>query len=378
MLFALALLAWVMSQFAILRLAKLKGMGHVRSAGAHNLRTRETPNADPHGPAPVVLHGPADLGDAVAERLREAGVKKPRKDAVLCSEMVLTGSPERMHAMNRAELKAWAADNVAWLREKHGANLVQVVLHLDEQTPHIHAAIVPINPNGGLSAKRYWGEAAGLTALQTEYGERMAPHGLVRGIEGSKARHATLRAFYGAVEAAQTPTPPGPMPDRPRAEDGALLGLVKATAVAEAERGWRRQLVRWGKSLLMSEERARLAAAGLASENRAMKREREEAAHLLTKARTVMKTWRLLAKHVPDEFKALVSDAKRREQEQKQKHRLEEQAKRQAAWDAARRAPEPPLVVPGPRPNPYAAGKTKPSQPPLTPPRRGGPGGRSR
>lgn len=373
MLFALALLAWVMSQFAILRLAKLKGMGHVRSAGAHNLRTRETPNADPNGPPPAVLHGPADLGDAVAERLRAAGVKKPRKDAVLCSEMVLTGSPERMNAMNRAELNAWAADNVAWLREKHGANLAQVVLHLDEQTPHLHAAIVPINRDGKLAAKRYWGEAAGLTALQTEYAERMAPHGLVRGIEGSKARHATLRAFYGAVEAAQTPTPPGPMPDRPRAEDGALLGLVKAAAVADAERGWRRQLVRWGKSLLMSEERARLAAAGLASENRAMKREREEAAHLLTKARTVMKTWRLLAKHVPDEFKALVNEAKRREQEQKQKQRLEEQAKRQAAWDAARRAPEPPVFVRGPRPNPNALDQPLPPPPG---PRRGptGPG----
>ena len=123
----------------------------------------------------------------------------------------------------------------------------------------------------------------------------------------------------------------------------------------------------------MSEERARLAAAGLASENRAMKRERAEAAHLLTKARTVMKTWRLLAKHVPAEFKALVDEAKRREQEQKQKQRLEEQAKRQAAWDAARRAPEPPVFVRGPMPNPNAPGQPLPPPPG---PRRGptGPG----
>ncbi|MDZ5767265.1 MobV family relaxase, partial [Stenotrophomonas maltophilia] len=174
-----------MSQFAILRVGKLKGWGSVRSAGGHNLRTRTTPNADPDGPPPRVLHGGSDLGDAVADRLREAGVKKPRRDAVLCSEMVLTGSPERMASMSGAELEAWAADNVAWLREEHGANLVQVVLHLDERTPHLHAAVVPVNRDGGLSAKRYWGEAAGLSALQTAYGNRMAPHGLQRGVMGS-------------------------------------------------------------------------------------------------------------------------------------------------------------------------------------------------
>lgn len=337
-----------MSQFAILRVGKLKGWGSVRSAGGHNLRTRTTPNADPDGPPPRVLHGGSDLGDAVADRLREAGVKKPRRDAVLCSEMVLTGSPERMASMSGAELEAWARDNVAWLREEHGANLVQVVLHLDERTPHLHAAVVPVNRDGGLSAKRYWGEAAGLSALQTAYGDRMAPHGLQRGVMGSKAQHATLRAFYGALEAAHSPTPPGPMPSRPRAEDGARLGLVRAGAVADAERGWRRQLVRWGKALLASEEKARLAAAGLASENRAMRRERAATALALTRARTIAKTWRLLSRVVPDDLAALVLRAQRQDRAARLEERRRKTAEHEAAYDreqALRAAAQRPQVA---------------------------------
>uniref|UniRef100_UPI0035A266BA plasmid recombination protein n=1 Tax=Enterobacter hormaechei TaxID=158836 RepID=UPI0035A266BA len=64
---------------------------------------------------------------------------------------------------------------MAWLREEHGANLVQVVLHLDERTPHLHPAVDPVNRDGGLSAKRYTGEAAGLSALQTANGNRTPP-----------------------------------------------------------------------------------------------------------------------------------------------------------------------------------------------------------
>ena len=337
-----------MGQFAILRVGKLKGWGSVRAAGGHNLRTRPVPNADPNGPPVRVLHGVENLADAVADRLTAAGVKKPRKDAVLCSELVLSGSPERMATMSRAELEAWAADNVAWLKERHGPNLVQAVLHLDERTPHIHAAVVPVNANGGLSAKRYWGEALGLSALQTAYGERMAPHGLERGVMGSKARHATLRAFYGALAAALDPTPPGPMPARPRAEDGAVLGFLRAGEVADSERGWRRQLTRWGKTLLKSESEARLAAAGLASENAAMKRERAQTAHALTRARTIAKTWKLLTTFVPDDIASLVVKAKRREQKQ----RMEERDRARALMDEAidrKRAAEaapPPAAMP--------------------------------
>lgn len=236
-----------MAQFAILRVGKLKNWRSIRAAGGHNLRTQPVPNADPNAPPPRVLHGPDNLADAVADRLAHAA--KYRKDAVLASEMILTGSPEAMAAKSPEELDAWTAANVRWLVEKYGPNLVQVVRHDDETTPHLHAVVVPINPDGKLSAKRFWGEAAGLSALQTEYAQEMKPLGLERGVMGSKAKHRAVRAFYGALEA--MPEVPGlpPMPPRPRPEDGAMAGLVRARSVVEAFRDWRAQVVDWVREM---------------------------------------------------------------------------------------------------------------------------------
>lgn len=236
-----------MAQFAILRVGKLKNWRAVRSAGGHNLRTRPVPNADPNGPPVRVLHGLENLADAVADRLTEA--KKYRKDAVLASELILTGSPEAMAAKSPAELDAWTSENVRWLLDRFGPNLVQVVIHLDETTPHLHAVVVPINSDNGLSAKRFWGEAAGLSALQTDYAQAMKPHGLERGVMGSKAKHRTLRAFYGSLMGIPDAPALPPMPRRPRPEDEAITGLLRARSVVAAFREWRLEIVEWVKEI---------------------------------------------------------------------------------------------------------------------------------
>ena len=59
---------------------------------------------------------------------------------------MLTGTQEDMqHIVQEGRLKAWCADNLEWLRRTFGAeNVVSAVLHMDEATPHIHAAVVPI------------------------------------------------------------------------------------------------------------------------------------------------------------------------------------------------------------------------------------------
>ena len=118
--------------------------------------------------------------------------------------------------------------------------------------------------------------------------------------------------------------------------------------MADAERGWRRQLVRWGKALLASEENARLAAAGLASENRAMRRERAATALALTRARTIAKTWRLLSRVVPDDLAALVLRAQRQDRAARLEERRRQTAEHEAAYDreqALRAAAQRPQVA---------------------------------
>ena len=118
-------------------------------------------------------------------------------------------------------LKAWCADNLEWLRRTFGAeNVVSAVLHMDEATSHIHAAVVPIvtgerrkirekktdEPN----KRRYRTKSAArprlcaddvmsrvkLKEYQDTYAIAMAKYGMQRGIDGSKARHVTTQEFY--------------------------------------------------------------------------------------------------------------------------------------------------------------------------------------
>ncbi len=118
-------------------------------------------------------------------------------------------------------LKAWCADNLDWLRRTFGTeNVVSAVLHMDEATPHIHAAVVPIvtgerrkvrkektdEPN----KRKYRTKSAArprlcaddvmsrakLKEYQDTYAQAMSKYGLQRGIEGSETRHVTTQEFY--------------------------------------------------------------------------------------------------------------------------------------------------------------------------------------
>lgn len=45
----------------------------------------------------------------------------------------------------RAEYERWKVHNVEWLKERFGSNLVSIIEHLDENHPHIHAYILPLD-----------------------------------------------------------------------------------------------------------------------------------------------------------------------------------------------------------------------------------------
>ena len=89
----------------------------------------------------------ADRTQAINYRLAHAGLtRKIGKNQVKVIRVMLTGSPEDMKRIEtEGKLYQWCADNLSWLNKTFGAdNVVSAVLHLDESTPHIHAAVVPI------------------------------------------------------------------------------------------------------------------------------------------------------------------------------------------------------------------------------------------
>ncbi|WP_418974578.1 MobV family relaxase [Alistipes ihumii] len=195
---------------------------------AHIARTKMPPNAIPeltylNEELVEFPEGVADRTEAINHRLEHAGLtRKIGTNQVRVIRVMLTGTQEDMqHIVQEGRLKAWCADNLEWLRRTFGAeNVVSAVLHMDEATPHIHAAVVPIvtgerrklrkTKTDEPYKRRYRTKSTArprlcaddvmsrvkLKEYQDTYAAAMAKYGLQRGIDGSKARHVTTQEFY--------------------------------------------------------------------------------------------------------------------------------------------------------------------------------------
>lgn len=219
--------------FAVLRVdkRKAKAMGAIAAASAHHLRQRPTPNANPKGPAPIILHLSAGTTPYQAASHLLGDAERRNKDTVLCREVVLSASPGYFRPGRDAiggifdpdRTKAWARITLAWAKRQWPDQLAAAVLHLDEQTPHIHLLVVPrvAKLEGGwkLNSKALF-DRARLRELQTAYGEAVAPLGIQRGLAGSMASHTSVKQFYAAVIAKKPPMPSFKLPNPPKKPEG--------------------------------------------------------------------------------------------------------------------------------------------------------------
>ncbi|WP_201800908.1 MobV family relaxase, partial [Dulcicalothrix desertica] len=204
-----------MTAKAIMRVGKLKSLGSVGGSEKHTARLQDTPNADPYKEN-IRLIGESDdpeLEKIVLSKIADHTKHKPRKDAVLCSEIFLSASPEffRPHDPSKAgewdEELMWDFANASskWLQDNFGDKCVRAELHLDESTPHIHAYIVPINDKTKqLSHKEMFGgdgrqASIKLSKFQDSYAHALAPLGIERGVKGSKATHTKVKEYYSSV-----------------------------------------------------------------------------------------------------------------------------------------------------------------------------------
>lgn len=188
-----------MANFAIMRCAKLSGMGSVASSLQHCYRDRETPNADTE----QTQYNQCFLSESTDEamgRLRELLPEKRRKDAVLAVEYVMTASPEWFEtATPREQIKFFTLSKM-WLEEKYGKDrVVAAVVHRDEATPHLSAYVVPLTEDGRLSAKEFIGSRKKMRDDQTSFAKSVSRLGLERGIKGSQATHQTVQHYYESL-----------------------------------------------------------------------------------------------------------------------------------------------------------------------------------
>ncbi|HBC3926830.1 TPA: plasmid recombination protein [Vibrio parahaemolyticus] len=191
----------------ILRVEKLKSMANIRQSGAHIHRHHaNTPNADPalkHRNIRAI--GSTNLASDVQARLDTLS-KPPRKNAVLAVDGILSLSPDLLK--NEENVKKWGNAALGWLREEFGENLVSVVLHRDESTPHLHFTVVPVDEkeNGRrvLNARDMFDKWK-LAEMQRSYNKAIQKR--LENVQepnyGSKARHTTIAQFYEVLNAEQ-------------------------------------------------------------------------------------------------------------------------------------------------------------------------------
>jgi hypothetical protein len=218
--------------YAVLRVdrRKAKAMAAIAASSAHTMREKPTPNADPQGTAPIVMHLAGGKTPYQAARHLLDGAERRNRDTVLCREIVLSASPSyfrpgREHiggAYEAGKVKAWATASLSWAKRQWPDQLASFILHLDEMTVHAHLLVVPrVKSAAGvwkLNSKALF-DRERLRELQTSYGEAMAPLGIRRGEPGSQAQHSEVRQFYGAVNVSKSLPERAKLPPAPKAPE---------------------------------------------------------------------------------------------------------------------------------------------------------------
>ena len=87
---------------------------------------------------PSIEKIPATMKEAIKDIPVARKMADPGKDLVM-AECLLSASSEFFQTKGATE--KWTKQSVAWLKKEFGEKLLSAVLHMDEQTPHIHAVI---------------------------------------------------------------------------------------------------------------------------------------------------------------------------------------------------------------------------------------------
>ncbi|RYU69630.1 MobV family relaxase [Aliivibrio finisterrensis] len=158
--------------------------------------------------------------EEIPEKERPKIIEKGQNQTVIAVELVLSTSPEFFddHPEN---FEKWVDLNVQHIKEKYKDNLLDIVLHLDEKTPHFHINVMPlehIERNRRRTKKQIANnESAGTYSIynfnakklfsvnelrknQTEFAKVVEPLGIERGIKHSKAKHTTIKEYHTKIK----------------------------------------------------------------------------------------------------------------------------------------------------------------------------------
>lgn len=168
-----------MANYAIMRIEKRK-LASVGRIGKHNERLKSEYKSNPDiDPAKKdlnyhLIEPRTNYRNAVLKRIEEIGARR-RKDSVVMQDCFIGATPEWIKVKSPPEQEQYFRHALTFFEEKIGKeNIVSAVVHMDEETPHMHLCFVPITDDGRLSSKEIIGGPTGLTKWQDAFYEHMA------------------------------------------------------------------------------------------------------------------------------------------------------------------------------------------------------------
>lgn len=220
----------------VLRCAKVKSNA-VSYSHNHNLRTYENQSAEnidfDRTQFNKIVLGSAETHQKVKENLSTLKSSKAiRKDANVCLEFIFSASAdyfytdldkEKFDQLTMKDNKKELGEIFKTLDQKKLAdfeksvlefikqdplfkdNVVNLILHLDEKTPHYHLLLTPII-DGRLTAKDFF-TPENSRSWQNKFSEITKHLGLERGQEFSPNVHTTCKDYQSNI-AVETPEPP--------------------------------------------------------------------------------------------------------------------------------------------------------------------------
>lgn len=182
-----------MNNFAVLRFSKVKSQSELRNRSAHNHRKGKIPD---HVDVSRVNSNEL-MRDAVKKFKELTDGKKMRKNGVLAVEAVMSFSPEMI---GKIDVRKWSGKSIGWMERIFGKeNILEIALHLDEKTPHLHVIFAPRDEKGKWNWRGLCPGRQGMRNMQTSYAEEVKDFGLSRG-EAKVGRHHVPPEIHRRIE----------------------------------------------------------------------------------------------------------------------------------------------------------------------------------
>lgn len=195
--------------YSIIHMEKFK-MGSARGINNHNERLKKSLTNPDIDYSKSHLNKKLDnqpinksYHNRIKDRIKELNLPKAiRQDAVAMCGFVCTSDNKFFDKLSQEDKDRFFQECYNFLKTRYGENnIISANVHYDETTPHMHYYMVPVTPDGRLSAKSLFTRNE-LRKLQTDFNKHLKEVGfnLERGKEGSELAHVSELRYKVEME----------------------------------------------------------------------------------------------------------------------------------------------------------------------------------